>query len=157
MVYLDFVFLMVMLAVWGFNHALLKVDVSKIKKQNNFNVQTVNKLEPHIELFLFMTDFIHIILYAGKFGAGLLYVFATSCPPKKDYELLYKGRVGHHMWRVLRVKYMRKRLNSYFVLSTVAVLFQLLSGLVIDGCYYLFSEFDTRLARIVLTTIIAIY
>ena len=106
-----------------------------------------------------MTEFIHVILYTGKLVTGLLFVFATSCPPKKDYELLYKGRVGHRMWRVLRVKHMRKRLNSYFVLSTVAVLFQLLSGFVINGCYFFFSEFDAsvKIARIILITVLAIY
>jgi hypothetical protein len=103
------------------------------------------------------TDFLNVTLYCFKFLAGLLYIMATSCPPKKDYEYLYKGMIGHHMWRVNRVKNMRKYLTVYFIISTVTVLFQLLNGLVIDMCFFIFKILDFRYVKFIITVLIAIY
>lgn len=61
------------------------------------------------------------------------------------------------MWRVNRVKSMRKTLVFYFVVSTVSVLYQVLNGLVIDGCFAINGILDFRIARMCLTTLIAIY
>ena len=54
-----------------------------------------------------------------KVFLGIRYVVLLSFPPKKDYDYLYRGKIGHNMWRVVRVKTMRKYLGQYWVASSV--------------------------------------
>jgi len=155
MIYLDLGFVCTLLATWWFNKTIIQDHVKRLEvTAKNINI---NLVEPQTFLFLVATDFLNVALYIFKFISGLFYIKASSFPAKKDYEYLYKGMIGHHMWRVNRVKSMRKTLVFYFVISTVSVLYQVLNGLVIDGCFAIFGILDFRIARMCLTTLIAIY
>lgn len=155
MIYLDLGFVCTLIATWCFNKTIIHDHIKRLEA-NAKNINT-ERIEPQVFLFLIATDFLNVSLYILKFLSGCHYIMASSFPAKKDYEYLYKGRIGHHMWRVNRVKSMRKTLVFYFVVSTVSVLYQVLNGLVIDGCFAINGILDFRIARMCLTTLIAIY
>jgi len=86
-------------------------------------------------IFLVNVDAFGAVLYTLKVLAGIWYVLWVSFPTKKTFDFLYSGNLGHLAWRVQRVKAMRNKLLTYFVISTVAVLFVFINNLVVEATF----------------------
>jgi hypothetical protein len=62
-------------------------------------------------------------LFVVKLFYGALFINVVMRPPKKEYEFIHRGQMGHMKWRVQRVKITRRVFSNYFVASAVAVCF----------------------------------
>ena len=76
--------------------------------------------------FVLTTNILSAFMFAIKFVVGAIYVLRTTIrPPKKEYDFLHRGKMGHFMWRVQRAKYLRTYVVRYFVVSSVCAIFDI--------------------------------
>ena len=78
------------------------------------------------------------LCYLFKYAFGAIYVWSFSFPPKKSYEFIYRGKLGHYQWRVQRAKFLRKKTINYFIMSSIAIIFGIMQTIVVDACFYFF-------------------
>ena len=135
------IYLMVMVDI-----GLLSVLITMLFFNKEANASLMNKVmskghahSVHITnsfaVFLINIDSLGALLYTMKVLAGIWYIFWVSFPSKKNFDFLYSGNLGHLAWRVQRVKAMRNKLLTYFVISTVAVLFVFINNCVVEATF----------------------
>jgi len=76
-----------------------------------------------LSLVIVSCDFLNVAMYVVKFFCGLLYCKILIKQPKKEYDYIHRGKIGHLQWRIQRVKLYRKKFSDYFSASAVAVCF----------------------------------
>jgi hypothetical protein len=110
MVWFDIFYSVCLTIALFFNKALI-VDIAETIRTNQAGKPIINQLDDSVPLFLVCTEAVTLILTYVKVALGIRYVILLSFPPKKDYDYLYRGKIGHNMWRVVRVKRMRSYLG----------------------------------------------
>jgi len=116
----------------------MKEIACEISKQRNKIPECDDSF--HIGIFVVCASIFRIGLLFIKYILGTYYIWKTTFPPKIDYFFLYRGKTGHHMWRVQSAKHMRKRFIWYFIATTISINFELMQAMVINGCSIMFIE-----------------
>ena len=122
-----------------FNRAEVMVSSKTILNDPEHKIPE-DMINPSLALVLVTCDLFNFFMFTIKFILGARWAYNVSNPPKKDYEFVHKGKMGHVMWRVQRVKIIRARLLSYFYMSTITIIFGLGQGAVVDVCFFFFGS-----------------
>ena len=77
-----------------------------------------------------------------KLFYGLNFAYVIVFPKKIDHDYLYKGKMGHILWRVQKVKQMRKATEYYFTVSVVVLFFNSIQSIIVSIAYEIaYSDF----------------
>jgi hypothetical protein len=73
--------------------------------------------------FIFCSNIVLMMMLGVKLCFGAFYTKVIMFPKKIEHDFLYRGKIGHILWRVQKVKQMRKATEYYFLVSVVVLIF----------------------------------
>jgi hypothetical protein len=76
-----------------------------------------------VGFFIFCSNIVLMLMLGVKLCFGAFYTKVIMFPKKIEHDFLYRGKIGHILWRVQKVKQMRKATEYYFTVSVVVLIF----------------------------------
>jgi hypothetical protein len=98
-------------------------DIHRIETALIIDDPNYNEGVARVGFFIFCSNIVLMLMLGVKLCFGAFYTKVIMFPKKIEHDFLYRGKIGHILWRVQKVKQMRKATEYYFTVSVVVLIF----------------------------------